>query len=39
MKADLQSLNQDGVNLLFEALNLKAVLNDAFEARALQKNS
>lgn len=37
MKADLQSLNQDGVNLLFEALNLKAVLNDAFEARALQK--
>ncbi|EPP4226474.1 arginine--tRNA ligase [Campylobacter coli] len=35
--ADLQSLNQDGVNLLFEALNLKAVLNDAFEARALQK--
>lgn len=37
MKADLQSLNQDGVNLLFEALNLKAILNDAFEARALQK--
>ncbi|ECK8041424.1 arginine--tRNA ligase [Campylobacter jejuni] len=35
--ADLQSLNQDGVNLLFEALNLKAVLSDAFEARALQK--
>ncbi|HEB7534618.1 TPA: arginine--tRNA ligase [Campylobacter coli] len=35
--ADLQSLNQDGANLLFEALNLKAVLTDAFEARALQK--
>ncbi|MBM0636695.1 arginine--tRNA ligase [Campylobacter sp. VicNov18] len=35
--ANLQSLNQDGVNLLFEALNLKTILNDAFEARALQK--
>lgn len=35
--ANLQSLNQDGINLLFEALNLKAILNDAFEARALQK--
>ncbi len=37
LDADLQSLNQDGVNLLFEALNLKAVLHDAFEYRALQK--
>ena len=35
--ADFSSLNEEGANLLFEALNLKAVLSDAFEARALQK--
>lgn len=37
IEADLQNLNQDGTNLLFEALNLKAILNDAFESRSLQK--
>ncbi len=31
------TLNEDGVNLLFESLNLKAILKDAFESRALQK--
>lgn len=33
----IQTLNEDGMNLLFESLNLKAVLYDAFESRALQK--
>ncbi|TNB56347.1 arginine--tRNA ligase [Campylobacter helveticus] len=37
LEADLSNLNADGANLLFEALNLGAVLNDAFEMRALQK--
>ncbi|MDX2322771.1 arginine--tRNA ligase [Campylobacter hepaticus] len=37
LNANLESLNQDGVNLLFEALNLTSVLNDAFEGRTLQK--
>lgn len=37
LKADCDSLNDEGVNLLFEALNLSSVLSDAFEARALQK--
>jgi len=39
LNADFSSLSQDGINLLFEALNLKAVLNDAFDNRALQKIS
>ncbi|KAA6226370.1 MULTISPECIES: arginine--tRNA ligase [unclassified Campylobacter] len=34
---DLQGLNEDGINLLFESLNLSSVLNDAFESRSLQK--
>lgn len=33
----IENLNEDGMNLLFESLNLKAVLNDAFESRSLQK--
>lgn len=37
LESDFSSLNEDGLNLLFEALNLGSVLNDAFEARALQK--
>ena len=37
INADLSSLNEDGANLLFEALNLGAVLQNAFEERALQK--
>lgn len=37
LKADLKDLNEEAINLLFEALNLNAILNDAFEARALQK--
>lgn len=35
--ADFDDLNEDGVNLLFEALNLSSVLNDAFDSRSLQK--
>ncbi|MCX2683850.1 arginine--tRNA ligase [Campylobacter sp. MIT 21-1685] len=35
--ANLNSLNEEGINLLFEALNLSSVLNDAFETRSLQK--
>ncbi len=37
VNADLSSLNEDGANLLFEALNLGATLQNAFEERALQK--
>ncbi|EAI2145733.1 arginine--tRNA ligase [Campylobacter lari] len=37
MHSKIESLNEDGMNLLFESLNLKAVLNDAFESRSLQK--
>ncbi|TEY02373.1 arginine--tRNA ligase [Campylobacter sp. US33a] len=37
INADLSSLNDDGINLLFESLNLESVLRDAFENRALQK--
>ena len=37
INADLSSLNEEGANLLFEALNLGAVLQNAFEERALQK--
>lgn len=39
INADISSLNEEALNLLFEALNLEAVLNDAFESRALQKIS
>lgn len=39
LKADLSTLNEDALNLLFESLNLNAVLNDAFDSRALQKLS
>ncbi len=35
--ADLSSLNEDGANLLFEALNLGTTLQNAFDERALQK--
>ncbi|AJC88013.1 arginine--tRNA ligase [Campylobacter insulaenigrae] len=34
---EFNTLNEEGMNLLFESLNLKAVLKDAFENRALQK--
>ena len=37
INANFESLSEDGVNLAFEALNLKAILIDAFESRALQK--
>lgn len=37
INADLKSLSQDGQNLLFEALILPEVLQDAFESRNLQK--
>ncbi|MBS4235474.1 arginine--tRNA ligase [Campylobacter vulpis] len=37
LEADLSNLNDEATNLLFEALNLGAILNDAFEQRALQK--
>ncbi|MEB2787539.1 arginine--tRNA ligase [Campylobacter upsaliensis] len=37
VEADLSNLNDEATNLLFEALNLGSVLNDAFEQRALQK--
>lgn len=35
--ADLSGLGEDALNLLFEALNLGAVAQNAFEERALQK--
>lgn len=37
INADFESLNDEGVNLLFESLNLHAILQSAFEERALQK--
>ena len=37
VNAPLNVLNADGANLLFEALNLGATLQNAFEERALQK--
>lgn len=37
MNADFESLNDEGANLLFESLNLHAILQSAFEERALQK--
>ena len=37
LNADFASLNDEGANLLFEALNLHATLQSAFEERALQK--
>lgn len=37
IEADLSELDERALNLAFEALSLKAVLNDAFESRALQK--
>lgn len=36
-EAEISTLNEDGLNLLFEALNLNAVLQNAFEERALHK--
>ena len=35
--ADFESLNEFGVDLVFESLKLSSVLNDAFESRLLQK--
>ncbi|NLK66037.1 MAG: arginine--tRNA ligase [Campylobacteraceae bacterium] len=35
--ADLSTLNEDALNLLFEALTLNEVLEDAFSSRNLQK--
>ncbi|MCH5336939.1 MAG: arginine--tRNA ligase [Campylobacter sp.] len=37
IKADFNSLNDEGINLAFESLNLESVLKDAFETRALHK--
>ncbi len=37
LDADLSSLSAEGANLAFESLNLKSVLKDAFETRALHK--
>lgn len=37
--ASFESLNEEGTNLLFEALNLASILQSAFEERALQKIS
>ncbi|NDJ26799.1 arginine--tRNA ligase [Campylobacter sp. MIT 12-8780] len=37
INADLSKLNDEALNLLFESLNLHAILCDAFENRALQK--
>lgn len=39
LEADFTTLNEDGINLLFESLNLKSILQSAFEERALQKIS
>ena len=39
INANMNALNEEALNLLFEALNLENVLNDAFESRALQKLS
>jgi len=39
IKADLSILKDEALNLAFESLSLNAVLNDAFESRALQKLS
>lgn len=37
LNTSFESLNEEGANLLFEALNLHAILQSAFEERALQK--
>ncbi len=34
---DFSSLNEEGLNLAFESLNLESVLKDAFESRSLHK--
>lgn len=39
LNADCEKLSDEGANLLFESLNLKSVLQSAFEERALQKLS
>lgn len=37
IESDFSSLNDEGINLAFESLNLESILRDAFETRALHK--
>ncbi|TQR30925.1 arginine--tRNA ligase [Campylobacter sp. MIT 99-7217] len=37
LEADFSNLSEEALNLLFESLNLNAILNDAFQTQSLQK--